>query len=384
MRIGINLLPFAPGLSGGIGLYACELVDTLCEIDSENEYFLFTNSQNCEKFQPGRSNVQSLRLPVRARPQLWRILWEQLTLPVLSRRLRLDVLHSPGYVSPIFATGPTVVTICDMLYRAHPEFVGRAKLAYWRLFVPLSAKRARRVLTISEYSKRDIVQYLDIPPEKVVVTPLAVHERRRYSGTDDDVKRVCAKYGVKDPFILSVGAVGPHKNPLMLVRALGRLHQGAMSTDLSLVIVGNDYGARIEIEREAESLGIANRVQLLGFVHDEDLSALYRAAAVYVTVSRFEGFGLTVLEAMACETPVVASDRCSLPEVVGDAGVIVALGDVDGLASAIKRVVSDRDFREDLVNRSRTHLQRFSWKRTAEVTLEAYRAAHLDLQGGAK
>jgi len=377
LRIGINLLAFLPGVSGGIEFYVRNLLASLVHVDAENQYFLFTNHDNHHTFEFNKANFRRLRIHVGARPQMARIMWEQAYLPIVASRFRLDILHSPSYTWPVFSRVPGVVTICDMLYEVYPESIGEPKLTFWRLFVPWSANRCEKVLTISEHSKQDIVKYLHVAPEKVLVTPLALDLRLTSLGqpTQQEIAQVCAKYDVRRPYILNVGGVGRHKNPISLVGALDTLHQRPATKILALVITGNDYGVKTEIESAVAALDLGEFVCLPGYVAREDLPALYAGALAYASPSYFEGFGLTLLEAMAYGTPVVTSDRASLPEVAGDAALIVKPDNMEQLAEAIHQIVSDSQFRSEMIRRGYLRVKDFSWEQTAELTLEAYREA---------
>jgi len=375
MRIGINLLALHPTVSGGMEFYIRNLLDALFEIDKFNQYFLFTNQDNHCTFTDGQPNAQWVLCEIGARPQWKRIVWEQSVLPSVAKKYRLDLLHSPTYTWPVSSRIPGVVTIHDMLYCVHPESIPRMKLAFWRVLVPLSARRCRKILTSSESSKRDIVRFLGVPSEKVTVTPLAL-DRRFDIGiqpSEDEVERVCAKYAIQRPYILDVGGVGKHKNPIALVKALAILRERTVTRELTLVITGNDYGSAEEISCNARSSGLGVAVCLPGYMAREDLPAIYAGAFAYVTPSLFEGFGLTALEAMAFCTPVVVSDRASLPEVVGDAALIVDPERPDHIADAISRIAMDPELRKDLINRGRRQVEIFSWEHTARLTLQAYR-----------
>jgi glycosyltransferase involved in cell wall biosynthesis len=377
MRIGINLLAIRPMLSGGIEFYLRNMLDSLFRIDSSNQYFLFSNLDCLGDFAFDHKNVRTVQCNIAAHPQWRRIIWEQAVLPFAAKKHRLDLLHSPAYTWPVCSTTPGIVSILDMLYRVYPDAIPRTKLTFWRTFVPWSAKRCRKILTISESSKRDIVDYLGVAPGKVTVTPLALDSRLDPGKQPslDETDRVCAKYTVERPYLLCVGGVGRHKNPLALVKALGILRGLAATKKLSLVITGNDYGSAGEIVSCATSAGLQAAVRLPGYVAREDLPALYAGALAYVTPSRFEGFGLTVLEAMAFSTPVVSSDRSSLPEVAGDAALLVDPDRPDLIADAVHRIASEPGLRQELVTRGKRRVADFSWDRTAKRTLEAYREA---------
>ncbi|MEM7111600.1 MAG: glycosyltransferase family 1 protein [Chloroflexota bacterium] len=369
-------------MSGGIEFYIHNLLRSLAEIDQLNSYYIFTNNDNHSAFKFKADNFQWIRSNIYARPQVKRVFWEQLFLPFAAIRYRLDVLHSPSYTWPLLSPVPGVVTICDMLYKHYPETIQQPKRTFWQVSVPWSAKRCRKVITISHNSKRDIVKHLGVPADKVIVTPLALDSRILDFVTlinADEKTRVCNKYSIKRPFILNVGGLGKHKNAAALIRAFSELKKHSVVQETSLVITGNDYGSKQELEALALSLGILDQVCFPGYVEHTDLPALYSAALIYASTSRFEGFGLTLLEAMAFGVPVISSNRSSLPEVAGYAADIIDPDDIAGLASVLKKLLTDPSHRQKLRQRSLERVKDFSWETTALLTLEAYKAAKKDV-----
>lgn len=377
MNIGIDLLAFSPNRSGGIEFYIRNLLFSLAQIDDENQYYLFTNYDNHAIFDLNRPNFHRINIKTHARPQIWRIGWEQIYLPIAAKKFSLDVLHSPSYTYPVLSKVPGVLTICDMLYKVRPRSIGFLRLIFWNVFIPLSIYRCKKILTISDYSKRDIVRFLNIEPQKIAVTPLALDNRLNCSiqKTEQVILQACSKYGIRRPYILNVGGVGEHKNSISLVRALANLNHRSADKTLNLIITGNDYGGKREIESEALRLGVSGCVYLTGYVPREDLPALYSGAEVYVSPSYLEGFGLTVLEAMNFGTPVIISDRGALPEVGGGAVLVVSPEDYEQIADAINTVVSNAKVKEELIRLGFSRVKDFSWERTARLTLEAYREA---------
>lgn len=374
LNIGINLAGLLPGVSGGIEFYIRNLLDALGKIDAENQYLLFTNRDNHHTFDSNNHNFKRILCNLSGYTKVRRVAWEQFFSPFTLKKYRLDLLHSPTYTWPVASKIPGVVSILDMLYYVYPEFIPQPKLSFLRVLVPWSARRCRKVLTISESSKRDIVRFLGISPEKVTVTPLAL-DRRLDIGrvpTEVEIEKVCSKFGIRRPYILNVGAVGNNKNPFALLDALEILHEKFSMNNLSLVISGNDYGAASGIWSRVAASGLRDFVCLPGYVPSEYLPALYAGALAYVSPSFFEGFGLTLLEAMAFGTPVVTSDRGSLPEVAGEAALFVNPDRPDQIADSVFQVATTPEIRKDLVDRGRQRVLEFSWERTARLTLEAY------------
>ena len=375
LNIGINLLAILPGISGGIEFYVQNLLVALAGQDNTDQFTLFTNLDNYHKFEIKKDNFHRVKIGIHSRPQILRIAFEQCLLPMICKKLRLNVLHSPSYTFPIMSQVPGVVTICDMLYKEYPKAISLWKFALWKLLIPLSVRRCKKVLTISENSKKEIIKYLQIPCEKVIVTPLALDMQLKGSKpiSDNEISLVCDKYGIRRPYILNVGGIGLHKNPKVLIKALHLLHHREGRDNLSLVIAGHDYGFKRVVESEILRLGLAKVVFLPGYVSTRDLPALYSGAEVYVSPSFLEGFGLTLLEAMNFGTPVVISDRHSLPEVAGDAALIVDPNSPNELANAILQILWDSSVRDNLIKRGFDRLKEFSWDEAAALTLAAYR-----------
>ncbi len=296
--------------------------------------------------------------------------WLPVRLAAESTRLGLDLLHCPGPLVPARSTVPLVVTIFDALPWRHPEWLTRANVASHRLVVRRGVRRADAVITASQHARGEIAQAYDIEPERIHVVPLGVDES---FAPGEAPEGVLAGLGVRGPFVLTVGTLQPRKNIEAVVSAFERLV--AQGADLALVLAGGaGWGERQTAERVRLS-SARDRIVLAGHVTDAQLLALYRAALCFVFPSRYEGFGLPVLEAMAAGAPVVCSDRTSLPEVAGDAATLVAPDDVDGLERAIGLVASSPEARAAMVQRGLARAARFTWERCADETVGVYRLA---------
>ena len=272
-------------------------------------------------------------------------------LPVVLRRLRPALAHFLHVVPPAWR-GPSILTIQDLSFERFPELMGPVDRFWFRTFVPRSVRRATRVLTGSDWTKRDLVERYAVASERVVVTPYGVDPTFSPEGPRWD----------SAPYALFVGSLQSRKDPLAAVEALARTNG-----DLRLVLVGPDRGLGEEVERGAARLGLAGRVERVGHVEREQLASLYRGAACLVFPSRYEGFGLPVLEAMASGTPVVATPSSSIPEVAGEAAVLV---DRDQLGAGIERALAERD---RLVAAGLERAAQFKWAETARRTAEVYR-----------
>jgi len=381
MRIGINTFALSSRLGmAGSGRYIRELVHALARLDHGHELILFANRDNwdllpasgCERVDCGRLTIN--------RPT--RLAWEHAVLPLTARRYRLDVLHSPVFVAPAWLPCASVVSILDMTWFLMPEMHTRVKGAYFRVMIPRRFRRAARVIAISHATKSDIVRMLDIPDPKVVVTHLGVNltvfQPNRANGYEQILEE---RYGVRRPYVLYVGKIEPRKNPVTLIEAFDRISD--KFPDHHLVLAGNrgwDYEA---VYTAAAAARHREWIRFTGFVSEADLPALYAGADLFVYPSSYEGFGFPVLEAMACGAPVITSNVSSLPEVAGDAALLVNPLDVGELAAAMERILSDPTLREVLRVRGLEQARRFTWEETARRTLQVYEEAYILQHGGA-
>lgn len=299
-----------------------------------------------------------------------RIWWEQLVAPVALWRTRPDLLLCPLNVVPLWAPCPTVVTIHDLAFLRYPEYFPPAKQRYLAAFTRLSAHRARHIITVTEATKRDVVQLLGVPATKITAI---------INGLPDDLPlpsqaEIAAfrrRVQLPERFLLFVGTLEPRKNIGALLQAY---HQVRAEVDMPLVVVGGKGWMYAPIFALHAALGLGDRVLFPGFVAPADLALWYSAATAFVYPSLYEGLGLPPIEAMHYGTPVVTSNVSSLPEVVGDAALTVDPNDVAALAAALVRVTQDAPLREELQRRGRAHAAQFRWHRTAERTLALLRS----------
>jgi glycosyltransferase involved in cell wall biosynthesis len=293
--------------------------------------------------------IEPVELP--ARSQVFRM---SVQVPLLLRRLRPALAHFQ-HALPLWCPCPGVVTVHDLSFERDPKLMGLRDRTIFRRAVPRAARRAARVLAVSELTKRDLVERYGIAEEKIVVTPNGVDPAFTPDGSRPNGR----------PYALFVGALQRRKDPVAAVEALS-----LVDTDLGLVFVGPDKGGGEQARRAVEEHGLGRRVSFRGYLPQDELAALYRGAACLVLPSRYEGFGLPVLEAMASGTPVVASTAGALPEVAGDAAILVEDPSPSALAGGIERALADR---ERLVAAGLQRARRFSWAETARRTLEVYR-----------
>lgn len=285
----------------------------------------------------------------------------------------LALVHDPSGIVPLYATrGRRLATIHDAIPYVYPETNTRLVWLLFHLWLPVAVRRLHRIITVSHHSKRDIVRYLRVNPERVSVVPQGVDAQYR-SMDPKEVQTVLARNGIDGRYILYVSAVEPRKkrkNLPRLLEAFAQLRQWCDSW--RLVIVGSVKKDYRPVFDTVERLGLAPYVHFTGFVDETDLPALYGGADLFVLPSLYEGFGLPVLEAMACGTPVVTSNVSSLPEVAGDAAIFVDPYDVNAIADAMRRILGDSDLAADLRRRGLVRAQAFSWERTARETIAVY------------
>ena len=297
--------------------------------------------------------------------------WTLIGLPRTAARARVDVLHAPAYTAPFWAGVPVVLTIHDVSYEIHPEWYPYRRDALRRFYYRRSAMSAAHVLTVSAFSASEITTAYGIPPSRITVAPLGV--RSAFAAGDPNVS-LNLPANVTEPFLLHVGDIHERRNlPLVLDAMLeARRHFGAAAA-LSLVLAGVDRGVSEGLCAMASEAGSPEAVVALGPVSEDRVLALYRGAMALVYPSLYEGFGLPLIEAMACGTPVIASHAASIPEVLGGAGLLLDPRDVSAWRDAIIRLLNDEALRRDLRGRGLARAATFTWRRTAEITLDVYR-----------
>jgi glycosyltransferase involved in cell wall biosynthesis len=370
LRIAIDAHSVGTGL-GGNESYATNLIEALAEIDSANSYTIYvTRRAAVERFSNRWPNV-SVRATLPHTP-LIRI---PLTLSAELRKNPVDVLHVQ-FTAPPFSPCPVVVSIHDLSFEHLPQTFKWRSRKQLRITVPRSARQAAQVIALSRHGRDDIIETYGVEPEKVTVIPLAAPAHFQPVLNEQELQRVRQTYGIEGDYILSVGAIQPRKNLSRLVAAYSRLRPIGPKGNLpKLVLVGKWGWLYEETLRSIKELETSDSVVLTGYVPESDLPALYSGALAFVYPSYFEGFGLPPLEAMQCGTPVIVGNRTSLPEVIGDAGMLVDPFDVDDITAAIVKVISDSDFREQLRVKGLERASIFNWQKTARETLTIYRKA---------
>lgn len=354
----------------GTGLYAANLLKALQKVDTQNQYCTFSVNQ-------ARDMSQRKSLATRLDTLYRDLVWTHAVLPWQVAHAGADLLHMPANVIPLRPPCQTVVTILDAIIFRSPQIFPVWQRTYAHLLIPLSARRAARILTISAQSKNDIVRFTKVDPQKVVVTYLAAAPQfRRLS--HDQVAEVLARYRL-DEYILTTGTLEPRKNLLRLLQAFAQLRAAGYTG--RLIHAGPRGWQYEDLVAEVARLNLQDAVTFLGRVPLHDLVGLYNGARFFVYPSLYEGFGLPVLEAMACGCPVITSHVSSLPEVAGDAALLIDPTDVAGLASAMQQMWLDKARAHACVQRGFQQAKKFTWDRCAQETIAVYDQVFKSQQG---
>jgi glycosyltransferase involved in cell wall biosynthesis len=351
----------------GIGTYIRNLLQELARMDHETDFVILSRPDDSvavttlgENFRVVKETAGNYSLA------------EQVKIPLDLHRERVDLFHAPHYILPPLVRCPSVVTIHDCIHLMFPQYLpNRWSLAYARTSITLAAKRSTRVLTVSESSKRDILRYVDIPPGKIDVIYNAYDERFRDEPNEEVVARVRERFQLEDQFVLYAGNVKPHKNLERLIEAFHLVRSRGLD-HLKLIMIGDEISRYTSLRRAVHRHQLHKYVRFLGFLPLDTLAVLYRLAGVFVFPSLYEGFGLPPLEAMASGTPVVTSNVSSLPEVAGDAAILVDPYNAASIADGIFRVLTDDSLRLDMKRRGLERATQFSWESSVRRVREIY------------
>jgi len=364
MRVGIDarIVHYA---RGGIRNYVLHLLGALAALDADTDYYVLHSRKDHNPPLPGPNfHPVACWTPSHHRLERW-------ALGVEVARLGLDLLHSPDFIPPAGGVSRSVITIHDLNFLYYPQFLTSESHRYYNRQIEWAVRRADHILADSDATKSDLTSLLDVPSEKVTTVHLAADPAFRPL-PEAEAGQVAARYGLEPGFLLFVGTLEPRKNLPSLLQAY-RLLLDAEVTAAPLVLVGGKGWLYDEVFEHIEVLHLTGRVRFLHDVPDADMPGLYNAAGVLATPSFYEGFGLPALEAMACGTPVVVAGRASLPEVVGEAGLLVNPDAPDDIARALARVLTEKPLRARMRELGLAQAARFTWEETARKTLAIYR-----------
>ncbi len=365
IRIALNaqlLAGEASYRSAGIHRYIYEVLRRLPQAAPDIAFTAFIGPRSLA---PEAAGIRWVRATWPTHRPAIRILWEQLVFPLLLAREEWSMLHAMAFVAPLAVRLPVVVTVYDLSFVHHPEAFRTWNRIYLRLFTRLTCRRAAGILTISQATREDLIRLWRLPPERIGVAYPGVDPRFRPL-PEEEVAAFRARYGLPDRFILYVGTLEPRKNLEVLLEAIARL-----SPPVPLILVGG-RGWKPAFLYRLRALEREGRARWIGFVPDAELPLWYNAATLFAYPSRYEGFGMPPLEAMACGTPVIVARASALPEVVGEAGLQIDPGDVEGWTEGIRMLLHDVGLREALRARGLARAQRFTWEETAQAIVRFY------------
>ncbi len=394
MRVAINAW-FWDKPSVGSGQYLKYLLPALLEADNSLEIILVSpksfDSTNARQTRPeivANYSERNLKFQVTPTPfrrqasHLAKVWFEQITFPRACQKLEVDVAHVPYFGSPLSPTTPTVVTIHDLIPMILPEYRGKVLARLYTSLVAAATPRAKIILTDSEWSKRDILRKLGRPEEQVRVVYLAPAPHFQPAETWQQIIDIKAKYNLPENFVLYLGGYDARKNIKSLLYAFTWI--SATLTDMYPLVLAGELPQKDSVLypdplRIARELGIEEYIVTPGWIAEADLPLLYSAATVFIYPSYYEGFGLPVLEAMACGTPVVTTNATSIPELAGPAAFQLDPNDTKQIAAPIIRLCTDEESNDEMIERGFEQVEKFSWRKTAQQTLQAYREAGIKL-----
>ncbi len=369
MNIAFDLVAIER-LSDGIYTSSLTLLHGLRRLPAENHYLLVTAHPDRYTDLAADERFEIVKAPIPLLQSDAVLFEHQLFEPLTLRRLRPQVLHTPGLASPLLWHGPVVLTLHDVGFLHMPEQMSRASLYYWRYLALPSARRAARIVTVSYHAREEIARELHLPLERIETVYNSIDDQFTTPIAAGAIAQARARYHLSEAYILFVSTIQARKNVGALVRAFA--HLAAEMPEVQLALVGGISGNSEAILREVEQSPVAARIRMTGRVDYADLPAIYAGARVLVLPSKHEGFGLTMIEAMACGTPVVANNASCLPEVAGDAALLADADDTEVFASAILRVMKDETLRRDLIARGFQRAAQFRPETSARRMLEVY------------
>ena len=356
----------------GTSFYIINLINGLAKIKDGNDYYIFMNNELFKEFFNFENNNFHI-INKNFKNRIFRVIWQFFLFPFELKKLKVRVLHSPNYITPLFKLGfKVIVTIHDLTFYLFPEKFTVTKRLFFKYMLPLFIKISDKIIAVSNNTKKDILKFFKICERKVIVTFESYPEYYTYNNDSND-QNILTKYGIGSKYLLFVGMIEPRKNILSILKSFKEIDS---DLELDLVIAGKKGWYYKEIELYLEKLlriGIKNKIIFTGYVSEPELKYLYQNAFIFIYPSIYEGFGLPPLQAMACKVPVIISNLSSLPEVVGNAAIMVNPYDIDKISEAIRTLYNDLDKRSELVNKGVIQAKKFSLENFAKNTIDVYK-----------
>ena len=375
MKIGIDARLYG-SRHGGIGRYIENLIKQLEIIDHDNQYFIFLSKNNYADYQPQNNNFQKVLADFKIYG-----FKEQLLFPLLLKKYQLDLVHFPHFNMPIFYNGRFIVTIHDLIITHYPNsrattlnpIVYKIKLLFYKIIVKIVAKKAKKIITVSEYSKNNVVKFLKVKPSKITVTYEGVDLPKAGQADCNELKN---KLGISQDFLLYVGSAYPHKNLEKLILAFKIIIDNnpdpSTPAGLQLVLVGKKNYFYNRLTKEIKKENLKNNVILTDYLNDNELVCLYKSAKLYVFPSLIEGFGLPPLEAQSYGLPVVSSNLTCLPEILGESAIYFDPNNIQSMVKTIVDTFNNPVLMESLKHKGFDNVRQYSWRTCAFKTLEEY------------
>lgn len=367
MRIGVNTRLLLKGKLEGIGWFTYQTLERMVHQHPEHDFFFFFDRPYDESF-VFSTNVTPIVVPPQARHPILFTLWFDWTLPYVLRKYKIDVFLSPDGYCSLRTSVPTCLVIHDLAFEHYPKHFKLSHKHYWKYFQPRFANKAKRIVTVSQYSKQDIISHYGIDADKIDVACNGAHDAYHPLRWDDK-EAVKKKYADGCEYFVFAGALHPRKNIVNLLKAFVAFKKMQRS-DMKLVIVGRLAWKYDEVLEMKESMPYKDDVKWVGYMDVDELSQVTGGAYAMVYPSFFEGFGIPILEALKCDVPAIVSHTSSMPEVAGDAGLLVDPNNVADIAAKMEQLYKDEHLRAKLIAAAPAQVKKFTWEKAADVLWE--------------
>lgn len=373
MKIAIDIRTINKPRSG-VGYYVTNLIQKLQEIDKDNDYCLISNNGEYENTFRAQPNFENHRTCISNENHLFGDFWESFYLPRLLEKKNVSVFHGPAFMVPLIKRNMgTVVTIHDIVSFIMPDTIPMKYAFYMRNLIKLVSRRADRIISVSESTKKDLITWLGTPEEKITVVHQAVSEMFHPAINGDGGAEIRRRFGIRGRYMLFVGNLEPRKNLIRLMEAFA-IARERLGGPIQLVICGKKGWLCSGILKTYERIRRGDDILITNYVNEKDLLGLYQNAEMFVFPTRYEGFGLPALEAMACGAPVITSNVSSLPEITGGAAILINPSEVNEISDAMIKLACSESLRNELREKGYKQAKLFSWTKTARETLDVYRS----------